>query len=214
MLDREQVERLSASDLGSERYVSISTQGHGDIIILTRQGGEGQDNETGKAFGMAHGHEVNIIAALVGYLNRSGVDIREIKTIVTSFASEIIEDEGLKNQSDSGGIFFRSILDTARGRALKRFNVESQGLDCLTLPITSSPGHMTDFNPGYAFYTREEDDGELTLVLGRYNKSSEQVDQSVEFGIADVPILGGMICSIAQGQYRRDIQRFTEEVFE
>ena len=196
---------LPETKLGSDRHLEMSHSYHGDIIVSTWQGLEEAVNVEGAQFGFAHGSDTIILAAMAGYLRRSGMSTDDVGKIMCEAGSEVLSEEDSSSHSDS---FMGSMLKSiAEGKGSVYYDKPSIGLRALATPTPRVPGLIEDVG-GTAMYTRDNDLlGEKLFVLAQYTMADE-APETAEFCQEDIPTMARLACNLSLGDYRRDVKSF------
>lgn len=206
---------LPPTELGQNRCFQIEYFGHGDIYIATWDGPLDFEPTTNDgestSFGFAHGSDVLILASLAGYLKRLRRSTEEIRDILHDAGKDILND-------DLECIYFRHRLDDAHigrianGGACARFDVPDRGLACLVMPVPSQPG-IIEQTGGTGIYTRNNNDSEANLVFAGHKpvvdesgKPTTEIVRTADFCSQDIPVIAQLVCNLALGEYRRDLQ--------
>jgi hypothetical protein len=209
MLDFIERDRLPSSVLGDNRCFEIGYFGHGDIIVSTWQGEldhkPTHNDGISRRFGFAHSGDSVILAALSGYLMRSGYDKDNVGKLLLDAGHDILADgaESLKYKDLSR---VKYLGHTILGRPMESCDEKSLDLKCLVPPTPSRPGIIEETG-GTAIYT-SNNTGRQLLVFGRHDPGEPSVSTlkyAAEFCEQDVPVMARLVCNLALGEYREDI---------
>jgi hypothetical protein len=214
-----QKSELPDSRLGSRRCFQIEYMGHGDIWMAAWQGDIGLDptnlDDYSANFGLHHGSDVFLFAALAGYLTRAGQDKNTISRTMLDAAKGVMAERSWfsKYHQISGMNHLKSV---ASGEAFPRYDIEDRRLRCILPPRPPQPGVLDEYG-GTGAYSRQLDSGDQDFVLVRLIPGSERYTlkavEEASFCESDAPIMARMICDLALGEYRADIFTFLREVY-
>ncbi len=202
---------LPATDLGNERCFQIGYFGHRDIFIATWTGPidlePNREDGVSTCFNLSHGSDLVLLASCVGYLRRVGKPEEEVMRVIKEAGKEVIEDDLGDMKFHRPGSRSTAKL-VARGTQFKRFDKDC--LDSLVIPTPAEPGTL-DRVGGSALYTRPSLDHEDHLVYASLRPDREsdegvQIYETADFCPEDVPTIATLICSMAMGEYRRDLR--------
>lgn len=223
MIDHVERARLPDTDLGEDRCFEIGYFGHGDIVVATWQGPLDHEPRNGdglsKRFGFSHGSDDLILASMAGFLTRAGKDKKEIGRIMLGAGEGILAD-GTENLRGHYNIREGTLAGIVEGNPARRYDQEESGLQCLVTPTPSQPGTFSEIG-GTVIYTRQDTGHERTLlVFGRHDAIRGEdgtkrttLAETEDFCEQDIPVMALLVCSLALGEYRRDLQAFLMSEF-
>lgn len=213
---------LPSSELGSNRCFQIEYYGHGDILVSAWNGSLDLEPSANDGmsirFGLAHGNDVIILASFAGYLKRLGKSDGEVRETMREAGSKILDDdpENLRLYHNPRQ---NSIDRIADGEPLTRFDELARSLSCLVLPVPSQPG-LIEETGGTGIYTRGTEGAKLFLVFAGFTPTTDsegkkvaEIDRTEEFCELDVPTMARLVCNLALGEYRTDIQSFLANLY-
>lgn len=199
---------LPETKLGGDRHLKMRYSYHGDIVVSTWRGPEEAVGVNGAQFGFAHGSDTVILAAMAGYLRRSGLGKDEVGEIMCEAGSEVLSEEDSLSRADP---FMGSMLKSiAEGNGSIYYDKLSIGLHALATPTPRVPGLIEEVG-GTAMYTRDDELlGEKLFVLAQYTMADE-APETAEFCLEDIPTMARLACNLSLGDYRRDVKSFCFE---
>ncbi len=218
MTDFCQKAELPPSRLGNNRCFQIKYYGHGDIATALWKGTLDNDVRSAdpdtEVFNWHHGNDETILAALAGFLTRSGVSKPDIANIMLGSGSSVLQEfDQIERRMLPANE--RSIDRIAIGEPLSRFDLKSLGLRCLVLPTPSQPG-VFEYTGGTGIYTKATNIRDDTMVWASFNPQpgadlhNITPDHTAEFCVSDVPTMAKLVCDLSLGEYRRDIAAFLQ----
>lgn len=215
MVEHAQRTALPPGKLGGRRNLEVGYFGHGDIIISSWQGALEHEPHSGDGvtnrFGFVHGSDVEILAALTGFLRRLGRKEEEVREVLSKAGQDILTDDS--DSIDSYHSLQDDSLDMiAQGATSAHFDIEEQNLRCLVPPIPTRPG-IPSKTGGTAIYTRHNPLGHgALLTLGKHKAARDPGEilptDTEDFCESDIPAMAKLVCDLALGEYRKDIHAF------
>ena len=208
--------KLPPTELGDNRCLQIGYYGHGDIFMATWTGSldlePHLEDGISTCFNLAHGSDLILLASCVGYLRRLGKSEEQVRRVIMEAGRGVIED-------DLGNMRFHSIGNwssvhlVATGSPSSRF--DRDGMRSLVIPTPAQPGTLERVG-GTAIYTRPNPNGEDTLVYAslrpdRQSDFNVGIHETADFCSDDIPVIAGLVCEMALGEYRRDLRYFLED---
>ena len=212
---------LPPTELGDDRCFQVKYFGHGDILVAAWNGPIDLDPSASDGvstrFGFTHGSDVVILASLAGYLKRLGRSDDEVRGTMHEAGEEILGD------SPERLLYYRSpqknyVNRISSGEPLARFDIPEQGLKCLALPVPAHPGLIEDCG-GTGIYTRRTEDTPNLVFAGFVpattpeGKKTTEIDRTADFCEHDIPAMARLVCKMALGEYRKDLQSFLVNLY-
>ncbi len=214
--------KLPDGEVGSGRCFEIAYGGtHGDLRFATWQGDIEYQPEimdaSVKQFSMAHGSDAYFVAALAGYLKRAGKADEEIAETMVGAAENLLADPPRVHQFDrspSGLGYY------VTGRPLEDADIPSAAWEALIRPVPQAPGSVYEAG-GTGMYTHEAQAGQVGLVIARLRewRSSDgrgteyELLHSAEFTTNDIPAIAKAACTLAQGDYRKEVYLLINKLY-
>lgn len=215
--------KLPDSKLGENRCFEFKYgESHGDIKISSWQGSLERKFEIGdpsvKRFSMAHGSDAMFMAALAGYLIRSGEDDTKVSEVMIEAADDILSDPSYANDKYGSRTSLGFVEPIAKGERPAWSDLPEAGWAALIPVIPQQPGPVSEVG-GTGMYSYEQH-GELGLVIaslykprGVTNEQELQVMDAVEFTTSDVPAMARVACATALGEYRKEIYQLVTKLY-
>ena len=205
--------QLPPTELGDDRCLQMKYFGEGDIFIASWTGSlERRPTVTdgiSKCFNLAHGSDLLLFASCVGYLRRINMPEEEVKQIILESGQEVLEDNLDMQYHHSGQEHYAQRV--SEGRRVKIFDRVDEGLHCLVDPRPTRPGQINRVG-ATGIYTRMRPEKTESLVYASLMPNSQRdgvtVHETTDFCAADIPVMASLICSMAQGDYRKDLKMF------
>lgn len=201
---------LPTSELGSTRCFEAGYFGHGDLVMSTWSGPlehePSHNDEMSLRFGLLHGSDALVIASLAGYLHRYGMSASDTKSILLAAGNGILSDTDEIYSCDNLG----SLKLLAEGNDWPRYKLKEEGLNCLMPPTPTRPGILAEAG-GTGLYTTDDDQPHLVFAaFSPTGITAEEVKPShmAHFVAADIEPIAKVVCDLALGEYREDIQAF------
>ena len=168
--------------------------------MSTWQGSQEAEVTGGMQFGFAHGSDTIILAAMAGYLRRSGMSTGDVGKIMCEAGSEVLSEEDSSPHADP---FMGSMLKSiAEGKGSVYY-----GTQALATPTPRVPGLIEDVG-GTAMYTRDDNLlGEKLFILAQHS-TADEAPKTAEFCQEDIPTMARLACDLSLGDYRRDVRSF------
>jgi len=214
--------QLPPSELGENRCFEAEYTFHGDLMMRTWSGEIDEispdpgDVHDEKRFGMAHGSDVHMIAAFIGYYNRLGVDPEETSEVFRTAAGDILNDELRPHYYNPEE---HNLSQLAEGSSFIRYDIVSLNLDCLMPLMPVHPGRF-ERTGGTGLYTKTQELGQLALVFVSFGQKDKDdpdslpIRETAKFCKSDIPLMAQTICALSLGDYREQIQHLITDQFQ
>ncbi len=203
---------LAADWRASRRRLRHYYYGHGDFAIIYWHGDEMPSRaEFVRKFNLAHSAGLTVLATCIGFQNRIGVQRDDIAGYLRgvwgrTFGDPLTELPVEYFPQIGIGDAFRD----ADGHELKRYGNEALGWKALTPVIVAAPGLARE-KGGTQFLSRVDDEHGDLMVLDRVNgilDGDTDKKHFAEFSLEDVRALGGLMCAVSLGEYRKEMREF------